>query len=143
MSPGRLRSGARAFLRFAIAALLLVTAAGKLLDVAGFAAVLDSYRAFPAWALVPTAVAVPLTELALAAWLLSGRRLGGAAGASAGMHAAYAGWAATTLARGVAVPNCGCFGVFLARPLSWGTVLEDAVMVAASLALIALARPSP
>ncbi|MBC8645596.1 MAG: hypothetical protein H7X85_00410, partial [Thermoanaerobaculia bacterium] len=43
--------------------------------------------------------------------------------------------------RGIAVPNCGCFGVFLARPLTWGTVLEDGGMVAASLALAALARP--
>jgi hypothetical protein len=39
--------------------------------------------------------------------------------------------------------NCGCFGVFLARPLDWGTVVEDGVMAALSAALLLLARRSP
>lgn len=143
MTASRLGSRARASLRFAISALFLVTAAGKLLDIPGFAAVLETYRAFPEWALIPTAILVPLAEIGLAAWLLSGMRLTAAASASAGLHAAYGGWAAMTLARGVSVPNCGCFGVFLARPLSWSTVAEDGAMIAASLALAALARPSP
>lgn len=112
-----------------------MTAIGKLLDVPGFASVLDMYQAFPEWALFPLAVAVPLAELLLAAWLFTGRNLFGASLVSAAMHACYAVWAAATLARGVDVPNCGCFGVFLARPLSRSTVLEDAVMVVASLAL--------
>jgi len=140
VTAGLLAGGARGFLRFAIAGVLLVTAAGKLLDVPGFAAVLDSYRALPAWSLVPIAVMVPVAELALGAWLVFGRALRAAANASAAMHAAYGVWAAATLARGVIVPNCGCFGVFLARPLTWGTVLEDGVMVGASLALALLAK---
>ena len=74
-------------------------------------------------------------------WLLAGWRLRSAALASAVMHAAYGTWAGVTLARGISVPNCGCFGVFLTRPLTWGTVLEDGVMVAASLALAGLAKP--
>lgn len=131
----------RTALRLVIAAVLLGTAAGKLLDVRGFAAVLDTYRAIPEGALLPLAVLIPLLEVALAAWLLARRRLRSAALASAGMHAAYGTWAGVTLARGISVPNCGCFGVFLTRPLTWGTVLEDGVMVAASLALAALARP--
>jgi hypothetical protein len=120
----------------------LATAAGKLADLRGFASVLETYWVFPAWALLPLAVAVPLAELALAGWLSLGRRLRFAALSSAVMHAAYGGWAGITLARGLELPNCGCFGVFLPRPLTWGTVLEDGILVMASLALAALARRS-
>jgi len=139
---GRFRAAAvvRVFLRFAIAAILLATGAGKLADVPGFAGVLATYEAFPEWALVPVAVAVPVAELLLSAWLFSGRRLAAAALASAGMHFLYAGWAAVTLARGIDVPNCGCFGVFLGRPLSYGTVLEDAGLAGASLLLALVSR---
>ena len=34
------------------------------------------------------------------------------------------------LARGLTLANCGCFGVFLARPLSWESPLEDLVALA-------------
>lgn len=131
----------RALLRFGIAAILLVTAAGKSLDIPGFAAVLRTYEAFPESALLPLALLVLVAEGGLAAWLLTGRNLFGAALVSAAMHAAYAVWAGATLARGLKVPNCGCFGVFLARPLTRSTVIEDAVMVAASLTLAFLSRP--
>jgi len=36
--------------------------------------------------------------------------------------------------------NCGCFGVYLRRPLTWATVAEDAALVLFSLLLFALAR---
>lgn len=136
----RARRAAGSFLRFAIALILLATALGKLLDLPGFAAVLRTYQAFPEWALFPLATSVPAAELLLAAWLFTGRNLFVAAVVSAAMHSAYALWAAVTLARGVDIPNCGCFGVFLARPLTRSTVLEDAVMVAASLALVYASR---
>ena len=49
----------------------------------------------------------------------------------------------TTL-RGMAVPHCGCFGVFWSRPLSWLTVSEDLVFVLCSWALYRLAiLPAP
>ncbi len=129
-------------LRVFIGLVLLATALGKLLDVRGFAAVLETYEAFPEPALLLLAAVVPLLELALAFWLFSGRRLGVAAGASAAMHAVYGAWAAAAILRGLQLPNCGCFGVFLQRPLSWTTVLEDAVMVGLSLWLLVLARRS-
>jgi hypothetical protein len=44
----------------------------------------------------------------------------------------YGALAAMTLRRGIALDNCGCFGVFLARPLRWTTVLEDAALAAIS-----------
>lgn len=129
-------------LRYAIGLVLLAAAAGKLADVRGFAAVLETYRAFPAGALLALALGIPLAELGLAIWLLSGRRLAVAAAGSAGMHAVYAGWSAASIARGVEIPNCGCFGVFLARPLTGMTVVEDIVMTALSVALFGLCAPA-
>jgi hypothetical protein len=132
----------RTVLRFGIAALLLATAAGKLLSIPGFARVLATYRALPEPSLLPIAAAISLAELLLAAWLFSGRRLRAAALASAGVHLAYAAAAAATLARGIDVPNCGCFGVFLARPLTYATFFEDAGLAVASLALAATSGSS-
>jgi uncharacterized membrane protein YphA (DoxX/SURF4 family) len=60
----------RGFLRFFVAAVLLATGAGKVLDVRGFAAVLESYGAIADWALLPLAVAIPLLELAVGLWLV-------------------------------------------------------------------------
>jgi hypothetical protein len=130
----------RGFLRFFVAAVLLATAAGKVLDVRGFAAVLESYGAIADWALLPLAVAIPLLELAVGLWLVSGRRLAAAALASAAMHFLYAGWSAASVLRGLKLANCGCFGVSFARPLGWSTVAEDGGMTVLSLALYALAR---
>lgn len=130
---------ARGVLRLAIGLVLLATAAGKLLDVPGFARVLETYRAFPRWSVMPLAWLVPAAEGGLAVWLFSGRRLREAALCSLGLHALYAAWSAATIARGLKLDNCGCFGVFLARPLGWSTVVEDLVMMSLSAALAALA----
>ncbi|MGH9367482.1 MAG: MauE/DoxX family redox-associated membrane protein [Thermoanaerobaculia bacterium] len=142
MTGGGLAGGLRIFLRCAIAAVLAAAAAGKLSDLEGFAQVLRTYEALPERALRPAAVAVPAAEGLLALWLVSGRRLTGAALASAVVHLFYGAWSAVSLARGLDLPNCGCFGVFLARPLTWRTVVEDGLMAALSLLLLALARRS-
>jgi len=136
-----MRAGLRGFLRYAIGLVLLATAAGKLLDIRGFAGVLDTYRAFPPWALTPLAAAVSVTELVLALWLFAGRRVVAAAAASSLLHAGYAAWSAVSLLRGLRLPNCGCFGVFLVRPLGWNTVIEDLALAAASVALLLLSMP--
>ncbi len=134
------RRRAAAFLRVAIGVILLATAVGKLLDVGGFARVLGTYRALPEASLRPLAVLIPIAELVLAMWLFSGRALVASALTSTAAHLAYATWSAAAIERGLKLANCGCFGVFLARPLGWGTVAEDLVLVAASVALLLLAR---
>jgi methylamine utilization protein MauE len=131
----RLAYGLRLFLGL----VLLATAAGKLADVRGFAGVLRTYEAFPEASLLPLAATIPVAELALSLWLFLGRCLEGAALAALTMHVLYAAWATLSLARGLRLENCGCFGVFLARPLGWGTVGEDLVLVGASAALLAVA----
>ncbi len=132
----------RQFLRFAIASVLLAAAGGKLLDIRGFARVLETYRAFPEGSLFPLALALALSELALALWLFSGLALAVAAAVAAVMHFVYALFAAASVLRGLQLANCGCFGVFWPRPLGWSTVLADVVLVGASFALATLARTS-
>ena len=131
-----------AVLRCVIALVLVATSLGKLLDLAGFAAVLRSYEALPGSVIGPMAAAVPLAELVLAAWLLSGRRLPVASLVSVALHLLYAAWAAIGILRGLRLANCGCFGVFFARPLTWRTVLEDGVMAALSAGLFLAAMRS-
>ena len=130
----------RSFLRLAIGIVLIATAAGKFLDLTGFAHILGEYRAFPEKLLPPLAVAVPSLELLLGVWLFTGRNLRAAALASAALHFGYAAWSAISVQRGLRLSNCGCFGIFLARPLGWSTVVEDLAMVTASLGLFALAK---
>jgi hypothetical protein len=125
-------------LQYTIASILLVTGLGKLLDVPGFVQVLATYQAFPTWMLQPIAVTLVLGELRLAEWLFWGKRLSQAALTSLGLHVLFTGWAVVTLFRGIEVPNCGCFGVFWARPLTWITVGEDLFMVGISFALYQL-----
>jgi hypothetical protein len=130
---------ARRVLQWSIGSLLLATAAGKLLDLLGFAAILGTYRALPAFALQPAAAAVAAAELSVGTWILSGRRLREAAAGSALLHGAYAAWSAAALSRGLRLSNCGCFGIYFARPLTGWTVVEDLSLAAFSVALARLA----
>lgn len=44
-------------------------------------------------------------------------------------------------ARGLALDNCGCFGVYAAQPLRWWVLVEDVEVVA--LAVWVVRRPAP
>jgi uncharacterized membrane protein YphA (DoxX/SURF4 family) len=133
---------ARQALRLFIGTVFVVTAVGKLLDVSGFASVIGTYQVFADPVLLPLAVLVPAAELFLGAWLFSGRSPFAAAIAAFAMHVVYAGWAASAVVRGLKLSNCGCFGVFLPRPLGWSTVVEDLAMAALCGTLAALYRPA-
>ena len=66
------------------------------------------------------------------ALLLGGGTSTKASGAAAALAVTIA-WSALALsafARGEAVENCGCFGVYLAQPLRWWVLLEDLEFVA-------------
>ncbi|MFN3201463.1 MAG: MauE/DoxX family redox-associated membrane protein [Bradymonadia bacterium] len=123
-----------------IGLILLATALGKSLDIPGFADVVGTYQVLPEWSWMLVAVGMTGFEWVLGAWLLSGRKLTQAALVSAALHTAFFGWASLALYRGLELSNCGCFGVFLARPLTTATLWEDGFMVGFSLALALLAR---
>ena len=120
---------------YSIASILLFSGLGKLLDVPGFVQVLTTYQAIPAWGLHMVAITLVLVELRIAEWLFRDKTLVIGAFGSLVLHAVFTLWTVVTLLRGVPVPNCGCFGVFFARPLTGWTVVEDLVLVIASLYL--------
>ena len=122
-----------------LAAVLLATGLGKALDVPGFATVLAAYRLLPAGSESFVALGVTLAELGLAAALLHRPWRRAAAGGAILLFLANAAVLSLTLLRGVELANCGCFGVFWARPLRPWTPLEDLAL--AGLAMIAGMRP--
>ncbi|MBC7690278.1 MAG: hypothetical protein H7222_00785 [Methylotenera sp.] len=82
-----------------------------------------------------------LVELALGVWLFSGLKLKKAAIVALILHVAYFFWALFNVQRGLNLQNCGCFGVHLARPLTYGTVVEDFALTLICGLLVRLAPP--
>jgi uncharacterized membrane protein YphA (DoxX/SURF4 family) len=125
-------SRARLALRIGLGVLILGTGVGKALDLTGFVRVVETYSLLPSAFLYPVAVAATASELVLGMWLLSGWRLAPAALAAIAVNLGYAVLLTVTLTRGLDLKNCGCFGIFLARPLRWFSPLEDLVFAGLS-----------
>ncbi|MEK9627772.1 MAG: MauE/DoxX family redox-associated membrane protein [Nitrospinota bacterium] len=116
-------------LRYFIASVLLLTGIGKLLDVPGFIKVIETYQIVPSSLQPAVAVSMVLIELKIAENLFRSLSLKLTALAATALHIGFTFLATITLIRGIEVPNCGCFGVFWARPLTYITVGEDIFMV--------------
>ncbi len=126
--------------QFFIALLLLTTAIGKLLDNRGFAEVLLNYDLFPEAVLLPLALGMSLFELFLSLWIFSGIKLKYASFIAVILHIQLVVVAISSNLRELNIPNCGCFGVFWARPMNWGTVVEDSLLTVICIVLYLLAR---
>jgi len=122
-------------LRLAFALLMITTGVAKLVDMVGFYEVVANYQSLPTLLVPPAAWALTLLELGLGLWLLGNRYIFAAAGVVVALHLLYLGWLAVALARGLELANCGCFGVFWARPLTGQTLIEDSVLLLLALAL--------
>lgn len=114
--------------------LLAAMATGQLADADGFAAAIEGFRFLEGTA-PAAAYLLPSLELAAAVLLLTSRagpkalgRAGGALGLALAVF--WSAFAAQAFARGFAVGNCGCFGVFLVQELRWWVLLEDVYMLA-------------
>lgn len=109
--------------------LFAAMAAGQLSDGAGFARLLEDYQLGPGGALAVVIVAVEIAAVGL----LATRRTRPAGGMAALAVAVL--WSALALqafARGLVVPNCGCFGVHLGQSLGWPVLVQDASLLASS-----------
>jgi hypothetical protein len=126
--------------QFFIALLLLTTAIGKLLDNRGFAEVLLNYDLFPEAVLLPLALGMSLFELFLSLWIFSGIKLKYASFIAVILHIQLVVVAISSNLRELNIPNCGCFGVFWARPMNWSTVVEDSLLTVVCIVLYLLAR---
>jgi uncharacterized membrane protein YphA (DoxX/SURF4 family) len=127
-------------LQLFIGGIIFASALGKSLDLPGFVAVLNTYRAFPDSTLWPLALGVTGVEFFLGVWFLSGWRLQTSALVGAGLNIVYAVWMTISLLRGLELTNCGCFGVFFPQPLTWISPVEDLVMVSLCLAVRRLSK---
>jgi hypothetical protein len=134
--------------------LFFSTSVGKLLDNRGFSEVIATY--FPQSCLnrfsslpeilLAVALLISFLELGLSFEILYGPPVGRVwAGlrlrpslVCLAVNFAYLSLAVTSLARGLTLKNCGCFGVFWARPLTFETVIEDTILVALSAAYFSL-----
>ena len=122
---------------------LLITGAGigKLLDVRGFVSIIKTYQLhLPTWLMWIIAIGIIIFEVVLGLWILFGTHLKIPAILSITMHSGYFILLTTSLLRGLQLQNCGCFGVFLARPLTWYSPLEDMVLILMSYGLFILAK---
>jgi Methylamine utilisation protein MauE len=128
--------------RLLLGLILLASALGKSLDIPGFVDVLITYREFPDGALWPVALLITGIEWVLGGWILSGWRLATGALAALVLYAVYALWMTLSLVRGLDLPNCGCYGVFFPRPLSWHSPFEDLVLLGMCYALRQAAKKS-
>ena len=135
-----LLTGWQWLLHAVLGGILLASALGKSLDLPGFVEVLVTYRAFPDWSLWPIALFITTIEWMLGLWVLSGRRLPQAALATVLLNGIYALWMTVSLARGLDLPNCGCYGVYFPQPLRWYSPLEDLVLVSLGFTLWRLAK---
>lgn len=122
-------------LRVFVGAVLVASSIGKMLDIPGFIKVLETYQALPLGSLPAVAILLVLAELKVAEMLLWPGRLRSGALASMLLHLMFTFFATATYFRGISVPNCGCFGVFWARPLTALTIGEDLLMLVLSACL--------
>jgi hypothetical protein len=117
-------------LRVLFIILMLATGIGKLLDIPGFAKVIEAYQiGLSSYFAIAIGFSLAMFEFQLGVHLirkpesvLSGFLL-------TFMHLGYTALAIITLARGIPIENCGCFGVFLARPMTIQTIFEDLFLV--------------
>lgn len=137
------RRGLHLALRWLLGLTLVATSVGKALDLGGFHDVMRTYDLFPGWSLWPITLLMPLVEASIALCVLTGWKLRRGIVGSVLLHASFTVILTLELVRGLHLKNCGCFGVFLARPLTWLSPIEDLVMLSITLGIfLTLPRPA-
>lgn len=130
--------------RLFVGLILISTGIGKLLDMSGFVLVLDAYQMMPHWMSSVIAYTLPFIELFIGLALICSPFPKFAAWGAVLLHGVMLAVVTMTYHRGIPIENCGCFGVFLARPLTLQTLFEDLLMLIMSmLALFLIDRTSP
>lgn len=122
------------FLRDVLGLTVLISGTTKLIEAAAFRRALSTYQIFSARVARILTRALPLTELALAIWLLSGLAAKLSALAVMITLVAFTAVVAWNLARGVTF-SCGCFGSDHV-PATWFTVLRNLPLIAVSAYLL-------
>ncbi|MGQ0678671.1 MAG: MauE/DoxX family redox-associated membrane protein [Actinomycetota bacterium] len=116
--------------RLLFAALVLAMAAGQAFSYQVFVAAVGSYRLPLVPAPVTAAVLFAGGLLAGAGLLMRRPSVRWPAGRlGLGVAVLWAALGVQAFARGLDIPNCGCFGRYLAQELSWRVLLQDGYFV--------------
>jgi hypothetical protein len=110
--------------------LLLAMAGAQLAAPSRFAAVLADYRLLPSGSeSVAAGVVITAEATAAALLLLTGRWRRSGAVLAVCVAVGWSVLGSVAFGRHLAVSNCGCFGRYLAQPLRWWVLVEDAEFV--------------
>jgi hypothetical protein len=118
--------------RVALAALFFTMAAGQLSNLSGFIDIVASYGLGGTTVAGLAATALIAGELTAAAGLVSRDQTRRHRAASVAVAVALA-WGVLGMqafARGIALDNCGCFGVHAGQSLRWWVLIEDLELLA-------------
>ena len=127
--------------RWILGLLLLAMALGQALDPAGHLDIMETYRLGHDGISAVVAVALFAAEVVGGTLLLLRRRPGEAVALVAAV-----GWTVVgvqAFARGLELPNCGCFGVYLSQPLRWWVLVQNAEFVALAAWVLHRSRAEP
>jgi uncharacterized membrane protein YphA (DoxX/SURF4 family) len=125
--------------RIILGLVFIASAVGKLIYIPGFVKIIETYKLYLPPTLTWTlAIGVSVIELIIGVWILFGKNIKTAVIISIILNSGYFILVTLSLIRGLQIPNCGCFGIFLARPLVWYTPLEDLFLIMISLGLYTL-----
>ena len=117
-------------LRVLFIILMFTTGIGKLLDIPGFAKVIETYQmGISGYFAIAVGFSLAMFEFQLGVYLICKPKSALSGLLLTFMHLGYTALAIITLVRGIPIENCGCFGVFLARPMTTQTVFEDLFLV--------------
>lgn len=108
-------------------------AIGQLSDLGGFVGILETYRLGGGITAAVLAPALVAGELLAGIGLLRSRTGHRPATMAVAVGATWTVLAALAFARGLDLPNCGCFGVHAGQPLRWWVLVEDAQFIALAL----------
>jgi hypothetical protein len=122
-------------IRWFFVLLLTASAIGKLADMQGFYEVIKHYAFLPDAMIPASAWTLAIVELLLAIFLATGVRIVAVACSLIALHLIYLTWLLIALARDLTIANCGCFGIYWARPLTWFTPIEDLTLLALAIVM--------
>jgi hypothetical protein len=117
--------------------------AGQVSDFGGFSAILATYDVATGRAADVLAAVIIAAEVAAGVALLTSRYRVPGAVLGLAVTVAWTVLAAQAFARGLAVPNCGCFGVYFGQELRWWVLLEDAEFILLAAWVLRGARTYP
>ncbi|MGP3951405.1 MauE/DoxX family redox-associated membrane protein [Streptomyces sp. 7N604] len=132
-------------LRTALGAVFTAMAVGQLASFEEMPSILAAYGLVAGGAATALAVVLIIGELICGTWFLTRPRSGAIAPVwvYTAVSLIWSTLAVQAYARGLAVENCGCFGVYLPQSLSWIVLAQDALVLLYAAVLLHGARRGP